>query len=84
MKGSMADYVIMLVQETAIMDVYEYEQTEDPNQDENIRKGLESPVISQFLSSLPEGCRTEIVVKGKTLIIDRTNKGTKVTPKNEE
>lgn len=84
MKGSMADYVIMLMQETAIMDVYEYEQTEDPNQDENIRKGLESPVISQFLASLPDGCRTEIVVKGKTLIIDRTDKGTKVTPKGEE
>lgn len=84
MKGSMADYVIMLVQETAIMDVYEYEQTEDPNQDESIKKGLESPVISQFLSSLPDGCKTEIVVKGKTLIIDRTDKGTKVTPKEEE
>ena len=84
MKGSMADYVIMLMQETAIMDVYEYEQTEDPNQDENIKKGLESPVISQFLASLPDGCRTEIVVKGKTLIIDRTDKGTKVTPKENE
>ena len=84
MKGSMADYVIMLMQETEIMDVYEYEQTEDPNQDENIRKGLESPVISQFLASLPDGCRTEIVVKGKTLIIDRTDKGTKVTPKENE
>ena len=84
MKGSMADYVIILMQETAIMDVYEYEQTEDPNQDENIKKGLESPVISQFLSSLPDGCRTEIVVKGKTLIIDRTDKGTKVTPKENE
>ena len=84
MKGSMADYVIILMQETAIMDVYEYEQTEAPNQDESIRKGLESPVISQFLSSLPDGCKTEIVVKGKTLIIDRTDKGTKVTPKEEE
>lgn len=84
MKGSMADYVIILMQETAIMDVYEYEQTEDPNQDENIKKGLESPVISQFLASLPDGCRTEIVVKGKTLIIDRTDKGTKVTPKENE
>ena len=84
MKGSMADYVIILIQETAIMDVYEYEQTEDPNQDENIKRGLESPVISQFLASLPEGCRTEIVVKGKTLIIDRTDKGTKVTPKENE
>lgn len=84
MKGSMADYVIVLVQETAIMDVYEYEQTEDPNQDENIKRGLESPVIRQFLASLPEGCRTEIVVKGKTLIIDRTDKGTKVTPKENE
>lgn len=84
MRGSMADYVIILMQETAIMDVYEYEQTEDPNQDENIKRGLESPVISQFLASLPDGCRTEIVVKGKTLIIDRTDKGTKVTPKENE
>lgn len=84
MNGSMADYVIILMKETAIMDVYEYEQTEAPNQDESIRKGLESPVISQFLSSLPDGCKTEIVVKGKTLIIDRTDKGTKVTPKEEE
>ena len=84
MKGSLADYVIILMQETAIMDVYEYEKTEDPNQDENIKKGLESPVISQFLASLPDGCRTEIVVKGKTLIIDRTDKGTKVTPKENE
>ena len=84
MKGSMADYVIVLMQETAIMDVYEYEQTEDPNQDENIKKGLESPVISQLLASLPVGCRTGIVVKGKTLIIDRTDKGTKVTPKENE
>ena len=81
MKGSMADYVIILMQETAIMDVYEYEQEEDQNQDESIKKGLESPIISQFLASLPDGCRTEIVVKGKTLIIDRTDKGTKVTPK---
>lgn len=84
MKGSMVDYVIILMQETAIIDVYEYEQTEDPNQDENIKKGLESPVISQFLVSLPDGCRTEIVVRGKTLIIDRTDKGTKVTPKENE
>ena len=84
MKGSMADYQILLMQETAIMDVYAYEGKKDPNQDENIKKGLESPVISQFLSSLPDGCRTEIVVKGKTLIIDRTDKGTKVTPKEEE
>ena len=84
MKGSMADYVIKLMQETDIMDVYEYEQADDPNQDENIKKGLESPIISQFLASLPDGCRTEIVVKGKTLIIDRTEKGTKVTPKENE
>lgn len=84
MKGSMVDYVIMSIQETAIMDVYEYKQTEDPNQDESIKKGLESPVISQFLASLPDGCRTEIMVKGKTLIIDRTGKGTKVTPKGDE
>lgn len=63
------------------MDVYEYEQEEVPNQDKTIKRGLESPIISQFLDSLPEGCRTEIVVKGKTLIIDRTGKGTKVTPK---
>ena len=40
MKGSMADYVIKLIQETEIMDVYEYEQPEDPNQDEKIKRGL--------------------------------------------
>ena len=84
MKGSLVDYAIMLMKETDIMDVYAYEKEEDPNQDENIKKDLESPVISQFLSSLPDGCRTEIMVKGKTLIIDRTDKGTKVTPKEEE
>ena len=82
MKGSMADYVICSMAETAIMDVYVYEQTEEPNQDEGIKKGLSSPIISQFLSSLLDGCKTEIVVKGKTLIIDRTGKGTKVTPKD--
>lgn len=82
MKGSMADYIISSMAETAIMDVYVYEHTEDPNQDEGIKKGLSSPIISQFLSSLPDGCKTEIVVKGKTLIIDRTGKGTKVTPKD--
>ena len=82
MKGSMADYVIILMQETAIMDVYEYSARHPL--DENIKKGLESPVISQFLASLPDGCRTEIVVKGKTLIIDRTDKGMKVTPKENE
>lgn len=82
MKGSMVDYVIVLMQETSIIDVFEYEQEDATNQDENIRRGLESPVISQFLASLPEGCKTEITVKGKTLIIDRTEKGTKVTPKD--
>ena len=80
MKGSMADYIISSMAETAIMDVYQYNAEESPNQDESIKKGLSSPIVSQFLASLPDGCKTEITVKGKTLIIDRTSKGTKVTP----
>lgn len=84
MKGSMADYVIHTISETPIIDVYPYEREENPNQDENIKRGMESPVISQFLMSLPEGCKTEIELNGKKLIIDRTSKGTKVTPKENE
>ena len=79
MKGSMTDYVIASIAETDIQDVFPYEQ-ETTNQDEKIRNGASSPVVSNFLTSLPEGCKTEITINGKKVVIDKTEKGTKVLP----
>lgn len=76
MKGTMADYQIGSVSETAIMDVYPYTA-------ETIGENANSPVVSRFLTSLPEGCRTEITVAGKKVIVDKTGKGTVVTPHEE-
>ena len=79
MHGTMSDYVIYSVSETIIEDVFPYEQ-ETTNQDEKIRNGASSPVVSNFLTSLPEGCKTEITINGKKVVIDKTEKGTKVLP----
>ena len=69
MKGTMADYQIGMVSETPIMDVYPYTET---NIEEQIGTNANSPVVSTFLKSLPEGCRTSITVAGKPVIIDKT------------
>ena len=79
MHGTMSDYVIYSVSETIIEDVFPYE-LETTNQDEKIRNGASSPVVSNFLTSLPEGCKTEITINGKKVVIDKTEKGTKVLP----
>lgn len=83
MKGSMADYVIASITETDIQDVFEYEQSETPTQDDKIRNEAASPVVNHFLKSLPEGCKTEITINGKRVVIDKTEKGTKVSPVEE-
>lgn len=80
MKGTMADYQIGSVSETAIMDVYPYTAE---SIEETIGENANSPVVSRFLTSLPEGCRTEITVAGKKVIVDKTGKGTVVTPHEE-
>ena len=77
MKGTMADYQIGMVSETPIMDVYPYTET---NIEEQIGTNANSPVVSTFLKSLPEGCRTSITVAGTPVIIDKTGVETRVLP----
>lgn len=61
MKGTMADYVIASVAETAIMDVYPYE--------------AESDVKTEF----PVCSKTEAVIKGKNVVVDKTGEKTVIT-----
>ena len=63
MKGTMADYVISSVAETAIMDVYPYEAEND-----------------SCLSEYPSGHKTEAVIGGKGVIVDKTGNSTVVLP----
>ena len=65
MKGTMADYQIASVAETAIMDVYPY--AADESITDTISENANSPVVRNFIQSLPEGCRTTITVGGKKL-----------------
>lgn len=69
MKGTMADYQIASVSETAIIDVYPYE--EEKNADDSINKSANSPVVRRFISELPEGCKTTLTISGKAIIIDK-------------
>ena len=82
MKGTMADYQIASVAETAIMDVYPYSAEEQPS--DTINENANSPVVKNFIQSLPEGCKTQITVAGKRVIVDKTGKDTVVTPQTEE
>lgn len=78
MKGTMADYRIESIAETAIIDVYPYE--EEKSMDDNINKSANSPVVRRFISELPEGCKTTVTISGKDVVIDKTGKNTKVSP----
>ena len=84
MKGSMADYIISSIAETAIMDVYEYVaesgNTEFPGKDENPDRMQTS--VRNFLKALPEGQKTEIKIGDKTVIVDKTGNKTIVSPQN--
>lgn len=82
MKGTMADYQIASVAETAIMDVYPYsaeERTVD-----FIGENANSPVVRNFIQSLPDGCKTAITIAGKQVVVDKTGKDTVVTPHKEK
>lgn len=81
MKGTMADYQIASVSETAIMDVYPYSAEESIT--DTISENANSPIVRNFIQSLPEGCKTTITVGGKKVVVDKTGKDTIVTPKNE-
>lgn len=81
MKGTMADYTIASVTETAIMDVYPY--VADESITDTISENANSPVVRNFIQSLPEGCRTTITVGGKKVVVDKTGKDTIVTPEKQ-
>ena len=81
MKGTMADYQIASVAETAIMDVYPYSAEERTI--DSISENANSPVVRNFIQTLPEGCKTTITVGGKQIIIDKTGNKTKVIPNSE-
>lgn len=82
MKGTMSDYQISSIAETAIMDVYPY--TAEENTSDSINENANSPVVRNFIQSLPEGCKTTITVAGKTVVVDKTGRGTVVTPQPPE
>ena len=82
MKGTMADYQIASVAETAIMDVYPY--SAEVSMSDTISENANSPVVRNFIQSLPEGCKTTITVGGKQVVVDKTGKDTVVTPQDKE
>ena len=82
MKGTMAYYQIASVAETAIMDVYPYSAEERTI--DSIGENANSPVVRNFIQSLPEGCKTTITVGGKQVVVDKTGKDTVVTPQDKE
>lgn len=81
MKDTLADYEITSLAETAIVEVYPYQAEEPKPESGNAGDQADgSPSIVQFLSSLPDGCRSEFIIDGKPVIIDKTGRGTKVIP----
>lgn len=82
MTGTIADYQIASIAETAIVDVYPYSAEESNNSEEAINDHANTPVIRNFIQSLPEGCKTIITVGGKRVVVDKTGKDTVVTPQD--
>ena len=81
MKGTMADYQIASVAETAIMGVYPYSAEESIT--DTISENANSPIVRNFIQSRPEGCKTTITVGGKKVVVDKTGKDNIVKHKNE-
>lgn len=77
MKGTMADYEIVSVSETPIMDVYLYvEQKCEEN-----RASVSQMTVATLFALCKDGEQTEIEIKGKPVIIDKTGSKTIVKPK---
>ena len=72
MKGTMADYQIASVTETPIMDVYLYSADEEGSQERR------EPTATELLSACRDGEKTEVVVRGQKVIVDKTGKNTVV------
>lgn len=80
MKGTMADYQIAAVAETPIMDVYPY--SEDEAGDEH--RQPKEPTANELLSACRDGERTEVIVGGRKIIVDKRGRNTVVIPSDEE
>ena len=63
MKGTLANYEIASVTETALMDIFPYDAEDDKNTAKTA--DANNPSVRKFFQSLPEGCKTEITVSGK-------------------
>ena len=81
MKSVIADYEIVQVAETTIVDVFRY-QHDDVNTGASY--DAETPVVRQFLTSLPEGMKTTIMVAGRKIVVDKTGSETKVIPQDDQ
>ena len=73
MKGTMADYQISSLSETAIIDVYFYAADEEGHQEE-----YREQTATELLSACRDGEKTEVVVRGQKVIVDKTGKNTVV------
>lgn len=80
MKGTMADYQIAAVAETPIMDVYPYSKDEAGDE----HRQPKEPTANELLSACREGERTEVIVGGRKIIVDKRGRNTVVTPSDEE
>jgi len=78
MKGTMADYQIGSVAETAIMDVYPYGVEQEADNTGNIELAAR-----KFVESFPEGQKTTITIAGKLVVVDKTGRDTIVTPQSD-
>lgn len=79
MKGTMADYSIVSVSETSIIDVYPYEEQQ---QEEYKKKDDAPPSVRQYIASLPVGSITKLCINGKDVLIDKTQNEVRVIPDN--
>ena len=73
MKGTMADYEIAAVAETPVVDVYPYAADEEGGHEER-----REPTATELLAACRDGEKTEVVVRGQKVIVDKTGKNTVV------
>ena len=75
MKGTMADYEIASIAETAIMDVYPYESKQESDQyhgvtHEDVEK---TPSVSALIDECPVGKTMTVNIGNREVTVDRTN-----------
>ncbi len=82
MKGTMADYQIASVSETALIDVYPYSAEANDIPEFGDAKSVMS--VRQTILSIPAGTSKQATIAGIEVIIDRTGRDTVVKPIQDE